>query len=68
MPTVPPAFVDASDIVDFRHPDVMQLARSLNADTPQATARRCFEWVRDDATPIDAAPPPETAGGFVILA
>lgn len=42
-----PAFVAASDVIDFHHPDVERLARSLRADTPRATAQRCFEWVRD---------------------
>ena len=42
------AFLAASDVVDFAHPEVAQLARSLATGTPEATARRCFEWVRDE--------------------
>src|SRR5688572_20024724 len=36
-------------IVDWTAPEVLALARSLSADTDDATeiARRCFEWVRD---------------------
>jgi transglutaminase-like putative cysteine protease len=44
---VSPAFVEASEVVDFHHPDVAALASTLAADTPEETARRCFEWVRD---------------------
>lgn len=40
-------YLEASDVIDFHHPDVAALARTLAADTPEATARRCFEWVRD---------------------
>jgi arginase family enzyme len=43
----PQAFLAASDVVDFHHPQVTQLARTLAAGTPEATARQCFEWVRD---------------------
>jgi Transglutaminase-like superfamily len=48
MHAISPAFVAASDVVDFHHPDVMRLAHALGAATQQATARRCFEWVRDE--------------------
>ncbi|MQA21701.1 transglutaminase-like domain-containing protein [Rugamonas rivuli] len=47
MSTLPSAFVAACDAVDFHHPEVQRLARSLAAATPRATAQRCFEWVRD---------------------
>jgi arginase family enzyme len=40
-------YLAASEVIDFHHPDVAALARTLAADTPEATARRCFEWVRD---------------------
>lgn len=49
------AFLAHSDVVDAGHPEVAQLARSLRAATPEDTARRCFEWVRDRiAHSIDA--------------
>ena len=38
----------ASEVVDYHHPEVARLAGSLRASTPDATARRCFEWVRDE--------------------
>jgi transglutaminase-like putative cysteine protease len=41
------AYLAATDIINWKHPDILHLARSLAADTPQATAQRCFEWVRD---------------------
>ena len=41
-------FLGASDVVDFHHPEVMRLAATLGAPTPEETARRCFEWVRDE--------------------
>ncbi len=40
-------YLQASEVVDFTHPDVARLAAALRADTPLETARRCFEWVRD---------------------
>lgn len=43
-----PAFTAASDVIDFHHPRVAELARSLSAPTPAETAQRCFEWVRDE--------------------
>lgn len=43
-------FLESTDIVDWRHDSVVQLAAQL-ADQSKGvveTARRCFEWVRDD--------------------
>jgi len=55
LPSVSPAFLAASDIIDFHHRDVERLARTLRAGTPLETARRCFDWVRDEiAHSIDA--------------
>jgi transglutaminase-like putative cysteine protease len=42
-----PAFVGASDVIDFHHPEVARLAQALAAASAEETARRCFEWVRD---------------------
>ena len=42
-----PHYLEASDIVDFTDPAVARLAASLAADAPLETARRCFDWVRD---------------------
>lgn len=44
------AYLAATDIIDWKHPEVLALAHAL-ADTsgnPVETARRCFEWVRDE--------------------
>lgn len=47
MTTVSPAFLAASDVVDFDHPEVDRLARELARATPRDTAAACFDWVRD---------------------
>lgn len=41
-------YLRASDIVDFFAPDASSLAASLRQASPMATAKRCFEWVRDE--------------------
>jgi transglutaminase-like putative cysteine protease len=43
-------FLAATDIIDWRQPDVLRLARRLADATagPVEVARRCFEWVRDE--------------------
>jgi transglutaminase-like putative cysteine protease len=42
-------FLAATEIVDWRHPDVARLAEQLSAGSSSTavTAKRCFEWVRD---------------------
>ncbi|GHD67009.1 transglutaminase-like domain-containing protein [Jeongeupia chitinilytica] len=40
-------YLNASEVVDFDHPDVAALAESLAAPTQLETARNCFNWVRD---------------------
>jgi transglutaminase-like putative cysteine protease len=42
-------FLESTEIIDWRHPDVLARARTLAADSsdPVETARRSFEWVRD---------------------
>ena len=42
------AYLRSTDIIDWQHLQVLALARSLRAGTPIETARRCFEWVRDE--------------------
>ena len=44
------AFLAATDVVDWRHPEVHALALRLsNGESDQAQiAQRCFEWVRDE--------------------
>ena len=43
-------FLAATDVIDWQHPRVLQLARQLadGAADPTDVARRCFEWVRDE--------------------
>ena len=36
-----------SDVVDWKHPAVAAQAKGLRAADDEATARACFEWVRD---------------------
>jgi transglutaminase-like putative cysteine protease len=42
-------YLEASDVIDWKHPEVLSLARELAHGCPSQTdvARRCFEWVRD---------------------
>ena len=42
------AFLRATDIIDWHDPAIERLARELAAETPLETAKRCFEWVRDE--------------------
>lgn len=42
------AFLAASDVLNYRHPSVARLASALLSTTPEQTARRSFEWVRDN--------------------
>src|SRR5205085_7876294 len=41
-------YLKSTDVIDWQQPDVLDLARQLAAETPEATAKRCFEWVRDE--------------------
>jgi transglutaminase-like putative cysteine protease len=41
-------YLRLTEIIDGDHPAVAALAKELAADTAQETARRCFEWVRDE--------------------
>uniref|UniRef100_B8HKM9 GCN5-related N-acetyltransferase n=1 Tax=Cyanothece sp. (strain PCC 7425 / ATCC 29141) TaxID=395961 RepID=B8HKM9_CYAP4 len=44
------AYLEASDVIDWHHPTILQLARQIAAPhaMPRAIARACFEWVRDN--------------------
>ena len=42
-----PHFLMESATVDYTHADIRKLASALSSDDPTATARHCFEWVRD---------------------
>ena len=41
-------YLQSSELIDWRHPDILVLAQSLHAETALETARRCYEWVRDE--------------------
>lgn len=41
-------FLAATDVIDWQHPAVLRLAQELACETTVETARRCFEWVRDN--------------------
>jgi transglutaminase-like putative cysteine protease len=43
-------FLESTEIIDWSHPSVLAKARELSkgATDAQQTARRCFEWVRDE--------------------
>jgi transglutaminase-like putative cysteine protease len=40
-------YLQSTPIIDWQDPAVLALAKSLAAETPITTAKRCFEWVRD---------------------
>ena len=44
------SYLQATDIIDWRHPDIVDLAQQLAAGHPTETAiaQACFEWVRDE--------------------
>ncbi len=43
-------FLASTDVIDWRHPDVLAQARALrnNIDDSVEVTKRCFEWVRDE--------------------
>ena len=42
------SYLNATNIIDWQHPDIQQLALQLNESNSEATAKNCFEWVRDN--------------------
>lgn len=40
-------FLAASDVVDYRHPAIAALARTLAGGSQADCAKRCYDWVRD---------------------
>ena len=42
------AYLSATAIVNYHHPEVNRLARQLARQDAEATAKDCFEWVRDN--------------------
>jgi transglutaminase-like putative cysteine protease len=43
-------YLQATDVIDWQHPSVFQLAKQLASthSTPVSIAKACFEWVRDE--------------------
>jgi transglutaminase-like putative cysteine protease len=41
-------YLKSTDVIDWQHSDVLKLARTLSGDNTLETAKRCFEWVRDE--------------------
>lgn len=48
MTADPDDYLEACDIVNFRDPAVLRLSAELTGADVRATARRCFEFVRDE--------------------
>ncbi len=48
-------FLKSTEIVDWHNPGIISKAKSLSAGikNPVATAKSCFEWVRDEIKHID---------------
>jgi transglutaminase-like putative cysteine protease len=44
----PNDYLDACDVVEIHHPDVRLLSSELARGTKMSTAKRCFEFVRDE--------------------
>ncbi len=45
------AFLCADDeIINHGHPQILALAAKLSGQNPEDTARKCFDWVRDQIT------------------
>jgi hypothetical protein len=43
-------YLRSTEIIDWKHPEVLEIARSLCADTEdlEEKAKRCYHWVRDE--------------------
>ena len=41
-------YLEVSDIIDWQHPAILQLAEKLSSEKIETTAKNCFEWVRDN--------------------
>ena len=48
MKTNPSQFLEPCDAIDFRSTEVAELARQLSTGDVTRTAKRCFEFVRDE--------------------
>jgi transglutaminase-like putative cysteine protease len=43
-------YLNVSEVINWQHPEILQLAQKLGAGLPsaEAIAKVCFEWVRDE--------------------
>lgn len=41
-------YLKATDVIDWQQPAVLKLAKELAGNSPEETAKRCFEYVRDN--------------------
>ena len=43
-------YLQASEIIDWQNPEILELSRQIasTCQTTEATAKACFEWVRDE--------------------
>lgn len=41
-------FLATTAVIDWQHPDILQLAQKLASRDPNTTTKACFEWVRDN--------------------
>ena len=41
-------YLAATDVIDWQHPDLLQLAKKLKTSDTYTTTKACFEWVRDN--------------------
>jgi transglutaminase-like putative cysteine protease len=65
------AFLQATDVIDFDHPEVRRRAEALRREDgdPIATTRACFEWVRDEIKhSVDYRMNPVTCSASEVLA
>ncbi|MBW4421002.1 MAG: transglutaminase family protein [Myxacorys californica WJT36-NPBG1] len=43
-------YLQTNEVIDWKHPEVLKLAQTIASShrTSEATAKACFEWVRDE--------------------
>ncbi len=66
------AYLQATDVIDWQHPEILALAAQLRAETTLETAQRTYEWVRDEVPPPARGHavqrPPDDGGGQLLPA
>ena len=41
-------YLAATDVIDWQHSDILQLAKKLKTSDTYTATKACFEWVRDN--------------------